>query len=107
MRCFGSRLVAVWLAIVLLLCTFSASAGQDKQLVKRDQGMEAHLFRSAVDTKGHFTVDATPVLPHLAISLGLMLDFGFNDWVAVEQDRQDDSGFYRPARASTTTSTRC
>ncbi|MDD5307305.1 MAG: OmpA family protein [Deltaproteobacteria bacterium] len=48
--------------------------------------MEARLFRSAVDTKGHFTVDATPILPHLAISLGLLLDFGFNEWVAVEQE---------------------
>ncbi|MBN2341998.1 MAG: OmpA family protein [Deltaproteobacteria bacterium] len=49
------------------------------------QGMSQSLFDPAVDTKGHITMDGSPVLPHLAFSLGLMLDFGFNSWIAVEQ----------------------
>ena len=79
--------VANFVTATLLLCTFASPAiAKDRHIVKRDQGMESHLFRSAVDTKGHFTVDATPILPHLAISLGLMLDFGFHNWIAVEKD---------------------
>jgi outer membrane protein OmpA-like peptidoglycan-associated protein len=69
-----------------------AIAGQavaDTELVQKNQGMEPRLFRPAVDTKGHFTVDSTPVLPHLNISLALMLDFGFNGWLAVEQDGEE------------------
>ncbi|MCP4677860.1 MAG: OmpA family protein [Deltaproteobacteria bacterium] len=83
MSCSHFRLVTGLLA--LFVFSSAAPAFAEKQLVNKDQGMEAHLFRSAVDTKGHFSVDATPILPHLAMSLGLMLDFGFNDWVAVEQ----------------------
>jgi outer membrane protein OmpA-like peptidoglycan-associated protein len=46
--------------------------------------MESRLFRTAVDTSGHLTVDGTDVLPHNNISLGLMLDFGFIGYPAVE-----------------------
>jgi OmpA-OmpF porin, OOP family len=78
------RAMAGVVAALLILAASPVRAG-DTPLVKDGSGMEARLFRSAVDTKGHFTVDATPILPHLAISLGLVLDFGFNEWVAVEQ----------------------
>jgi outer membrane protein OmpA-like peptidoglycan-associated protein len=76
------------LPVVLIACgalTASLESRAEEQLVKSGQGMDARLFRPAVDTKGHFTVDGTPVLPHLSLSLSLMLDFGFNQWVAVEQ----------------------
>jgi outer membrane protein OmpA-like peptidoglycan-associated protein len=63
--------------------------------------MEAHIFRAAVDTKGHFTVDTTPVLPHMAISIGLMLDFGFHDWIAVEQDEGNDDQAYTDTMLNT------
>ncbi len=86
-----ARLAVSCIVCFSLLLPLSAHA-KKKQLVRDDQGMEAHIFRTAVDTKGHFTVDTTPILPHLAISLGLTLDFGFHDWIAVEQDgdRGDD-----------------
>ncbi len=58
----------------------------DKPLTQKNEGMEVRLFRPAVDTKGHFTTDGSLVLPHLNYSLGMMLDFGFNHWVAVEQE---------------------
>ncbi|MBN2716684.1 MAG: OmpA family protein [Deltaproteobacteria bacterium] len=48
--------------------------------------MSQSLFDPAIDTKGHITVDGSPVLPHLRFSLGLLLDLGFNSWVAVEQN---------------------
>ncbi len=40
-------------------------------------GMDLHLFRPAVDTRGHITVNGTDVLPHKAYSFGLVLDAGF------------------------------
>ena len=76
------------LSLALIACcalTVSLESHAVEQLVKNDEGMDARLFRPAVDTKGHFTVDSTPVLPHLSLSVSLMLDFAFNQWVAVEQ----------------------
>jgi OmpA-OmpF porin, OOP family len=83
------HLAAFVVSTFLLLNALPAYAGETP-LLRAGDGMESHLFRSAVDTKGHFSVDATPVLPHMAISLGLMLDFGFHSWIAVEQ-QDDDS----------------
>ncbi|MBX3273586.1 MAG: OmpA family protein [Sandaracinaceae bacterium] len=40
-------------------------------------GMDLHLFRPAVDSKGHLSVNGTDILPHLGISFGLLLDGGF------------------------------
>jgi outer membrane protein OmpA-like peptidoglycan-associated protein len=74
---------AVALVAALLLPQVAAA---DKNLVNKGEGGELRLFRPSVDTKGHFTQDGTQILPHLAFSLGLMLDFGFHDWVAVEAD---------------------
>jgi OmpA-OmpF porin, OOP family len=84
------RMAAGLVACVLMLSSLAAMAKKGRQIVRNDSGMEAHIFRAAVDTKGHFTVDTTPVLPHMAISLGLMLDFGFHDWIAVETDGKYD-----------------
>jgi outer membrane protein OmpA-like peptidoglycan-associated protein len=81
------RFTAACAAFVVL--ALSGQALADTNLVQNGQGMEPRLFRPAVDTKGHFTVDSTPVLPHLNISLGLILDFGFNEWLAVEQDGEE------------------
>ncbi len=55
-----------------------------KELLREGEGMDMHLFRPAVDTKGHFTTDGTDVLPHKSFSLGMTLDFGFNHFIAVE-----------------------
>ena len=40
-------------------------------------GMDLHLFRPAMDSKGHLSVNGTDVLPDLGISFGLLLDGGF------------------------------
>ncbi len=80
------RTSIVFAALVAFAAIVPGRAWADTDLVEKGEGMEARLFRPAVDTKGHLTVDSTPVLPHLSLSLGMMLDFGFNQWVAVEQD---------------------
>ncbi len=79
-------LAAAFLTVSL---TVDNAYAADTPLVEDGQGMAPSLFRPAVDTKGHFTIDSTPVLPHLAISLGMVLDFGFHEWVAVEQNNLD------------------
>ncbi|MBW2261495.1 MAG: OmpA family protein [Deltaproteobacteria bacterium] len=36
---------------------------------------DTRLFKPAVDSKGLFTVNASPILPHLGVSFGLVLDY--------------------------------
>ena len=84
-RVISARVLSFVLFVSSLLLSGTAGA-EDNPLVQGGRGMAPSLFRPAVDTKGHFTVDSTPVLPHLNISLGLILDFGFHQWAAVEQE---------------------
>ena len=94
MRNLLTRAVSGLTVILLLLTPAMVSAGsKHKKLTQNGEGMESRLFRSAVDTKGHFTVDGTQILPHMAISLGLTLDFGFNGWIAPEL--KDDEAYNR------------
>ncbi|MGB8330822.1 MAG: OmpA family protein [Polyangiales bacterium] len=39
-------------------------------------GMDLHLFRPAVDTRGYFTVNGSEVMPHKEFSFGLVIDAG-------------------------------
>lgn len=92
------RVVRCWSAILTVILVMTMSLGAlagDRPLLKSGTGGELRLFRGAVDTKGHFTVDATPMLPHLNLSLSLVLDFGFNQWVGVEADDKDIASFRR------------
>jgi len=69
------------------------SVADEDNLLRSNQGMVQSLFDPAVDTKGHITMDGSPVLPHLAFSLGLLLDFGFHSWISVEQTGQGTDDF--------------
>ena len=40
-------------------------------------GMDLHLFRPAVDSKGFFSTNGADILGHLDFSLGLVLDYGY------------------------------
>ncbi|RLB49868.1 MAG: OmpA family protein [Deltaproteobacteria bacterium] len=42
-----------------------------------DRGMDLHLFRPAVDSKGILSTNGTDILGHLDFSFGLVLDAGF------------------------------
>ncbi|MDH3199960.1 MAG: OmpA family protein [Myxococcales bacterium] len=65
----------------LLALTLAASAvpgaadAQDARLTSG--GMDLHLFRPAVDTRGYFSVNGAGVLPHKKFSFGLAMDAGF------------------------------
>ncbi len=42
-----------------------------------DGGMDLHLFRPAIDSRGYFTVNGSEVMPHKEFSFGLVMDAGF------------------------------
>ncbi|WP_437632451.1 OmpA family protein [Sorangium sp. So ce854] len=50
-------------------------------------GMDLHLFRPAVDSKGLFSVNGADILGANDISLGLVLDYGHNIMPLSENDR--------------------
>jgi outer membrane protein OmpA-like peptidoglycan-associated protein len=60
------RAGAVALAVVL-------AAGA--RVAHAERMADTRLFRPAVDSKGLFTVNASPILPHLGLSFGLVLDY--------------------------------
>ena len=68
-----------WLiAIVVGLCALpSEGAAQGSDATLHDGGMDLHLFRPAVDTRGYFSVNGTEVMPHKEFSFGLVMDAGF------------------------------
>ena len=41
-------------------------------------GMDLHLYRPAIDTRGYFSVNGSEVMPHKEFSFGLILDAGFS-----------------------------
>ncbi|MCK7530623.1 MAG: hypothetical protein MZV63_06045 [Marinilabiliales bacterium] len=66
--------------------------------------LDLRPFRAAVDSKGLFGVNASEVMPHLDISIGLVLDYGYNvfpvtalNWTDANDDRVVDA-----SEASTT-----
>ena len=76
-QAWGTLVLRAWIATLVLVLGFAATpaSAQDAQLT--DGGMDLHLFRPSVDSKGHFTVNGTEVLPHKLYSFGLILDGGF------------------------------
>ena len=71
--------------LLWLLCghaAFTASAAAQSPASGRAArlshgGLGLHLFRPAVDSRGHLSVDGTEILGHLDYSFGLILDAGF------------------------------
>lgn len=66
----------VWL-LVGCLAISSEVLAQDR-VVESGQGMDTHLFRPAVDSKGFFTVNGSGVLGANDVSFGLVTDYGHN-----------------------------
>ena len=79
----GGWVLAAAIAMGVLLTPLTALAQEDPGdgLVYEPNGerngFELRLFRPAVDSKGHFTINASPILPHLDISFGLILDYAY------------------------------
>lgn len=51
--------------------------GSAQEATLHGGGMDLHLFRPAIDTRGYFSVNGSEVMPHKEISFGLVLDAGF------------------------------
>lgn len=54
----------------------AAQTSKDRVAANNGAGMDMHLFRPAVDSKGFFTVNGADILGANDISLGLVLDYG-------------------------------
>ena len=75
----------VWVAAFALVAfALSATAHAQPQPVAQDErlpedvGMDTHLFRPAVDSKGFFHVNGTDIIGANDFSFGLVLDWGRN-----------------------------
>src|SRR5690606_33165531 len=55
-----------------------ALAQEVRAPVGNGEGMDTHLFRPALDSKGFFYVNGSDVLVHNHVSFGLILDWGHN-----------------------------
>lgn len=81
----GSRFapLRITASLAAMLCALGGSSAALAQTSSPDRipeasgaGADLHLFRPAVDARGFFSVNGASVLPHKAISFGLVLDYG-------------------------------
>ncbi|MBK6576579.1 MAG: OmpA family protein [Sandaracinaceae bacterium] len=54
----------------------SLASAQSSRL--RTGGMNLEMFRPAIDSRGHLTINGTDIMPENRLSFGLVLDAGFN-----------------------------
>ncbi len=64
------------LAVSALLFTAGTKPARAQSSGLTNGGMDLHLFRPAIDSKGHIGVNGASVLGHRQISFGLILDVG-------------------------------
>src|SRR5688572_8609836 len=75
---WSRRVVGMLAGIALALGIPALAAAQDTSAhLEGDRGMDLHLFRPAIDSKGHLTVNGTDILGDGDFSFGLVLDGGF------------------------------
>jgi OOP family OmpA-OmpF porin len=77
-----ARLLALGVGLSLLSLAATSHAQlplppQEKRVAASNgDGMDTHLFRPAVDSKGFLSVNGSDILGHTNISFGLVLDYG-------------------------------
>jgi OmpA-OmpF porin, OOP family len=77
MRSFCARFWGMTLSLSsLMLAAGTASAQEEMRTGNQVGGMDTHLFRPAVDSKGFLTMNGTDILGSRDISFGLILDYG-------------------------------
>ena len=76
------------LAVTVVGCALASVARADNAIpASNGAGMDTHLFRPAMDSKGFFTVNGTEVLGANQTSFGLIIDYG-NDLLRVTDKGQ-------------------
>jgi outer membrane protein OmpA-like peptidoglycan-associated protein len=76
-----TRRVVFLLAVALVTSLSSLAVAQEPHRVAAQgngAGMDAHLFRPAVDSKGFFSVNGSDILGANDVSFGLVMDYGHN-----------------------------
>ncbi|HMJ16705.1 MAG TPA: OmpA family protein [Polyangiaceae bacterium] len=79
-----------------------AQAQEQKRIPEDDrngEGMDTHLFRPAIDSKGFFSVNGSDILGANDISFGLVLDYGRNI-MRVNEDREQTATAPAPGSES-------
>jgi OOP family OmpA-OmpF porin len=75
----GARALAAGVTLALTSATGAAYAQSTNNIPSTNgAGLDTHLFRPALDSKGLFSVNGTDILGSKDISLGLVLDYGHN-----------------------------
>src|SRR5882724_6324280 len=69
---------AILLSILGLPSVAAAQASDQRVSAGNGDGLDTHLFRPAVDSKGFFSVNGSDILGAKNISFGLVLDYGRN-----------------------------
>jgi outer membrane protein OmpA-like peptidoglycan-associated protein len=69
---------AILLSILGLPAVASAQAKDERAPASNGDGLDTHLFRPAVDSKGFFSVNGSDILGAKNLSFGLVLDYGKN-----------------------------
>ncbi|MCU0672887.1 MAG: OmpA family protein [Myxococcota bacterium] len=78
--------ISMAVALAALLPSSAEAQGGRGRLT--NGGLDLHLFRPAIDSKGHLTVNGSDILGHTDFSFGLVLDYGRNilDFRGFEND---------------------
>lgn len=76
-RAAGSLAVAAGL-LAQAPSAFSQAAVEERVPPANGEGMDTHLFRPGLDSKGFISVNGSDILGHGDLSLGLVLDYGRN-----------------------------
>jgi len=74
----STRLLACMAATAAALGLSSGALAQDRVPPTNGDGMDTHLFRAALDSKGFFTVNGADILGRDDVSFGLVMDYGRN-----------------------------
>src|SRR5215203_3565621 len=69
---------AILLSILSASAIAQAQAREERAPEANDDGVDTHLFRPAVDSKGFFSVNGSDILGAKNLSFGLVLDYGRN-----------------------------
>lgn len=76
----GPGMRALHVAVATVVATSTLGLGASTAFAQRlpGDGIDTHLFRPAMDSKGLFAVNGADVMPGGHISTGLVLDYGHN-----------------------------
>ena len=66
-----------WISALILLGVSLPMGAAAQDATINGGGMDLHLFRPAIDSRGYFSVNGSEVMPHKEFSFGLVLDAGF------------------------------